>query len=147
MPKIELQPVSASNYAAVLALDVKADQRGFVAPNVKSIADSKIWPTHYPLAILADGEPVGFCMWGQDPDDGHFHIPRLMIDAKHQRKGFGRAAALELVKLVASQPGCDAILLSFMPANTGAEALYASIGFKRTGEVQEGEIVMRYDVT
>jgi hypothetical protein len=34
--------------------------------------------------------------------------------------------------------------LSFVPENTGAEKLYKSVGFERTGELNEGEVVMRY---
>jgi ribosomal protein S18 acetylase RimI-like enzyme len=41
---------------------------------------------------------VGFVMYGIDADDDNYWIYRLMIDARHQRKGYGRAAMTELLR-------------------------------------------------
>lgn len=143
---IELTPITPDNYDKVLKLDVAADQKSFVAPNVKTIADCKVYEGYEPLAISVDGEPVGMCMWGRDPDSGRYHIVRLMVDAAHQRKGYGRAGAKALIELIAAKPACNEIRLSFVPENQGAEALYTSLGFGRTGEVEDGEIVMALKV-
>ena len=42
-------------------------------------------------------------------------------------------------------PDCREFYLSFVPENTGAAALYESIGFERTGEISEGEIVSIFE--
>jgi ribosomal protein S18 acetylase RimI-like enzyme len=42
--------------------------------------------------------------------------------------------------------GSTEIRLSFEPNNIVAERLYASLGFERTGEIEEGEVVMRLRV-
>jgi diamine N-acetyltransferase len=86
---------------------------------------------------------VGFVMYGLDTDDGRHYLVRLMVDEKHQGRGFGRSAALAVIEELRQTDGCDAVYLSFVPENTGAERLYQSIGFARTGEINEGEIVMR----
>jgi RimJ/RimL family protein N-acetyltransferase len=39
--------------------------------------------------------------------------------------------------------GCDEIFLCVVPENTSAQKLYSGLGFERTGEIHEGEIVMR----
>jgi diamine N-acetyltransferase len=44
-----------------------------------------------------------------------------------------------------AQPGVDAVFLSFEPDNTGADRLYTSLGFRRTGRVEYGEIVVKLE--
>lgn len=44
-PAITLQPITADNWLDFIALDVAADQRAFVAPNVFSIAQAQFYPT------------------------------------------------------------------------------------------------------
>ena len=139
---IELKPITPDNYIEVLKLNVREDQKTYVATNVRSIADCHVYKGYEPLAIVADGRAVGFCMWGRDPDDGHYHIVRLMVDADHQGKGYGRAGAKAVVERISAEAECNEIRLSFVPGNEDAEALYTSIGFERTGEIKDGEIVM-----
>ncbi|MDQ3801757.1 MAG: GNAT family N-acetyltransferase [Acidobacteriota bacterium] len=144
---ITLREITPENFSAVINLDVAEDQKLFVAPNVKSIAQTKIYPTMTPMAVYNDrDEPVGFVMYGYDPDDGRYYLVRLMIDHKYQGKGYGKAAALEVARRMRETEGCDALYLSFVPENTGAEKLYSSIGFERTGEISSGEIVMRLNL-
>ncbi len=66
-----------------------------------------------------------------------------MIDRAQQGKGYGRAAMLELIDKMKRESACDAILLSCEPDNEVAERLYRNLGFQKTGEVVEGENVMR----
>lgn len=143
---IELKAVTPDNYIDVLKLNVRDDQKTYVASNVRSIADCFVYEGHKLLAVVANGQTVGFCMWGREPNDDHYHIVRLMIDAEHQRKGYGRAAAKALVGRISGQKNCDEIRLSFVPGNVGAESLYASIGFERTGEIIDDEVVMALKV-
>ena len=90
---------------------------------------------------------VGFVMFGFDHDDQRFMLIRVMIDEKHQRRGFGRAAVSKALEKMSENAGCREIYLSFVPENTGAERLYLSLGFERLDEISEsGEIVMRYTV-
>lgn len=144
---ISLREITPENFSEVIELDVAENQKLFVAPNVKSIAQAKIYPNANPLAIYngAD-ELVGFVMYGYDSEDEKYYLGRLMIDAQHQGKGYGKAATLEVIRRMREIEGCDAIYLSFVPENTGAEKLYSSVGFKRTGELNGNEIVMRYDL-
>ena len=87
---------------------------------------------------------VGFVMYGFDTEDEHFYLGRLMIDEKFQGKGYGKAATLEVIERLKQNEDCNEIYLSFVPENTGAEKLYKSVGFERTGELNGSEIVMRY---
>jgi diamine N-acetyltransferase len=141
---VTLREITPENFSAVINLDVAGDQKLFVAPNVKSIAQAKIYPTAVPLAVYNEDEPVGFVMYAYSRDDEKYYLVRLMIDAQYQGKGYGKAATLEVIRRMSEIEDCSSIYLSFVPENTGAEKLYSSVGFERTGETSEaGEIVMR----
>lgn len=144
-----LKEIDRHNYRECINLKVGEGQTKFVAPNVFSIAQSKIYPNLNPTVIYAGDEMVGFVMYGYNADDKRFWLDRLMIAEKHQGKGYGRAATLEVIERVKQFPECHELFLSFVPENAGAEKLYSSIGFERTGEIDEewGEIVMRFDMS
>jgi diamine N-acetyltransferase len=142
---VTLREITPENFKECINLKVSAAQTDFVASNLMSIAQSKIYPTANPFAVYADEKLVGFVMYGFDTDDEHFYLGRLMIDEQHQGKGFGRAATLEVIERLKEIADCREIYLSFVPENTGAEKLYSSVGFERTGKISEsGEIVMRF---
>jgi diamine N-acetyltransferase len=75
------------------------------------------------------------------PAEGIYFVWRFMIDHGHQRKGIGRRAMERVVEHVRRQPNAKRLLLSFKPGEHGPEEFYAKLGFVRTGEVDEGEIV------
>jgi diamine N-acetyltransferase len=145
MPQVELREITPRNFDECVSLSVGESQKSFVAPNVRSIAQAKIYPTTEPMAVYAGDEMVGFVLFGLDEDDGRYYLVRLMIDARFQGRGFGRAATLAVLEKLRGNPECRAVHLSFVAGNTGAQALYESIGFLATGEIAEGEIVMRFD--
>lgn len=142
---ISLREITPENFKECINLNVSEAQTNFVASNLMSIAQAKIYPTANPFAVYAGEKLVGFVMYGFDEDDQHFYLGRLMIDEKHQGKGFGKAATLEVIRRMKEIKDCREIYLSFVPENTAAEKLYTSVGFERTGESSEsGEIVMRF---
>ena len=144
---VRFEEITPQNFRQCINLKVADAQEKFVAANLMSIAQAKIYPTANLFAVYADDEMVGFVMYGYDTDDEHFYLGRLMIDEKHQGKGYGKAATLRVIERMKQIEDCRAIFLSFVPENTGAERLYQSVGFERTGETSEdGEIVMRFDV-
>jgi len=146
---ISLREITPDNFQDCVELEVAADQKHFVAANVMSIAQSKVFPYLIPSAVYNGDEMVGFTLHGKDPESGKYYIVRLMIDEKFQGRGFGREATLRLIKIMGGSADCDAVHLFFVPENTGAERLYESLGFKRTGVIDEadGEIEMRLDLT
>lgn len=140
---ITLQNITPENYRAIFALKVAPGQENFVATNIYSLAQARVYGQATPLAIYAEGTPVGFVMYV--PEDAEtFSIWRYMIGAEHQQKGYGRAALkVVLDRIRAENPQCRAILLSYEPSNTVAARLYASFGFVETGEFDDGEAVAR----
>ena len=140
---ITLRDIDRENFMRCVKLEVREDQKGFVSPNVFSIAQSKVEPTYNIQAVYDGEEMVGFCMYGWDEEEGCHCLARLMVDKSRQGKGYGRAATGAVIERLRAEPGCRQILLSVNPANASARALYESLGFVRTGEVSHGEEVMR----
>lgn len=134
------------NFRACLELRVAEDQRGFVASNVYSLAEVKVDGVSNPLAIYAHEEMVGFIMYDVDQQKKRGYVTRLMVDARFQGRGHGRAAMTQVIDRLKREPDLREILTSFHPDNHVADALYASLGFARTGEVKGGEIVVRLPV-
>ena len=56
--------------------------------------------------------------------------------------GAQRAAVQALAARLAAE-GCDSVALSYSPGNAAAHALYRSLGFKETGEMEDDEVVAR----
>ena len=70
---------------------------------------------------------VGFVMY--EIDCGVGSILRLMIDRAHQRKGYGRAALLELVRRFRLEPEVEMVVTSHRHDNAVVAAFFRSVGF------------------
>lgn len=146
---IELVEITAETLSSVLRLSVTSPQEAFVASNAISIAQAHFCSSAWFRAIHAHGEPVGFVMLDKDPrlptDWGlpqpTAYLWRLMIDARHQRRGHGRAAVSYVIDLL-DEEGFGALATSFVPAPGDPARFYADLGFTDTGEVDEGEHVL-----
>ena len=130
--------MDASNWRAVLAVDARSPHVATPAFYLCLCQYGQLWQ---PLALVSDGEVVGFAMWAYDSDDGHHWIGGLSIDVARQGAGLGRATVLALVELFRGL-GATGVALSYAPANTGAARLYHSLGFVDDGE-SDGETVAR----
>lgn len=141
---LALSMLSQENFEAVVALSVCDDQAAFVATNVMSIAQSKVWDYLVPCVIEKDGSPIGFALHGKDPETHRVYILRLMIDRAFQRSGHGTAALGLLLAELRGAYACTEIHVSVVPGNVGSGRLFLSHGFLPTGETDEdGEIVFR----
>jgi diamine N-acetyltransferase len=145
---LSLVEIDRHNYLSILDLSVSEEQRSFVASNMYSLAQAFVQPECVPLALYAENKPVGFAMYCIDESDREYWIYRLMIDQRHQRRGYGRAAMLLLIDRIRSEMDEERhrIFISFEPENETAKSLYESLGFEPDGRVEYGEIVYRLDV-
>ena len=146
----EIRPVTKDNWKDLIRLKVREDQTHFVAPNLYSIAEGQFgddyeghWDLH-PFGIYDDGgTPVGFLMYGfnfEHPKQRAFII-RLMVDEKHQGKGFGRFGMQKMLETFRAYERIQTVGISYEPENEAARKLYASLGFEETGEVVGEEVV------
>lgn len=136
---VTLSPAAAENWRDLIRVRAAQDQREWVAETAHYLCLSAYDGLWHSCAVEADGEVVGHVMWAVDPADGSHWIGGLVIDAAHQRRGHGRAT---VEALLARWQG-EAAALSVSPDNLAALALYSSLGFTRTGEVEDDEVVLR----
>lgn len=150
---VTLREITKDTVRTVSCLDVRPGQEGLVAPNSFSIAQAYFHPEAWFRAIYADDTPVGFAMledWTQVSDrEGeryqgapYVSLWRFMIDQRFQKYGFGAQALTLLIAHVRTRPGVKTMLLSFVPKENNPEGFYARFGFARTGEEDEGELLM-----
>ena len=142
---ITLREITRSNYLECLRLTVAPEQRELVSTNAFSLAQSRYHPETVPLVIYNQDTMVGFVMYCIDVDDDNYWVWRLMVDEKHQGKGYARQAMQLVIADITRDNTRNKILISFHPANTRAERLYKSLGFKHTGRTIDGETVMQLD--
>lgn len=144
---VTFKDITQDNFEQVIGLELADDQQGFVRPNLYSIAQSKAIPALTPKAVYNEQDAlVGFVLYrgvrdpNSDPDGG---LVRIMIDKRHQGRGYGRQAMEEIIRLARDDMGCRAVGLSVAPKNQNARKLYESLGFKETGEAIQGQIIMK----
>ena len=146
----EIRPVTKDNWKELIRLKVREDQTHFVASNVYSIAEAQFgddyeghWDLH-PFGIYNDtNTPVGFLMYGYNFEYPEYQafIIRLMVDEKHQGRGYGRFGMEKMLEIFRADDRVQAVGISYEPENEGARKLYASLGFEETGEMLAGETV------
>ncbi|MCR8848505.1 GNAT family N-acetyltransferase [Rossellomorea sp. SC111] len=140
---LTLKEIDADNWEECITLSVSEHQKEFVADNAYSLLQSKYVEDQYPLAIFDGEDMVGFVMYGTDPETSRMEMSRLMIDQKHQGKGYGKAATLLLLEQLIHNYGSIELFTSAEPENVSAIGLYESLGFEKTGEVMWGEVVLK----
>lgn len=140
---VTLREITMDNFIECIKLGVGETQKDYVASNMFSLAEAKADKVSNPLAIYADEQMVGFIMYDYNVGERRGYLSRLMVDARFQGNGYARAALAEVIDRLKRMPGTRDIQTSFHPENHVAESLYASFGLTRTGELVDGEVVVR----
>jgi histidinol dehydrogenase len=136
-------PVDADNLDAVLKLQVAPGQRPFVATVERSLAQVAYEPAGRALAFFDGDTAVGMMLLydarrdKKKPAD-QLYVWRLLVDARHQRRGYGRLA-MAWVVAEAQRLGMKEVGLSHVFKDGHAGPFYAKLGFTYTGEVDDGE--------
>jgi GNAT superfamily N-acetyltransferase len=151
---ITLREITADDAESVLAVRLAPGQEKFVTSVADSLAEAEEYPQGNPWfrAVHADGLPVGFVMlsWDVEPQppeiNGPWFLWKLLIDHRHQGKGYGREVVRQIVDLVRGQ-GATELLTSCVPGEGGPAGFYARLGFVPTGELDpDGEVLLRLDL-
>ena len=147
---VSLREITAQNLKSVLRLSVSQEQKKvYPRSNAYSIAEA-----HYPgdddpvwiQAIYAGEEPVGLLMTSEAPERGEYFLWRLMIDAVHQRKGYGRRAVELLIARIENSPNPSFLMTSHLKGDGEAGVFYEKLGFAYTGEILgDNDHIMRID--
>lgn len=147
--RVTLQEITAATVREVCKLAVAPEQQGLVAPNAVSIAEAYFEPAAWFRAICADDKPVGFAMLYDPtrtdaPEQGPeiCYLWRLMVDSRWQKRGYGSVALDLLIDHARTLPGVTRLRTSYVPSANNASGLYERMGFRATGAMDEGEVVM-----
>ncbi|MDZ5712593.1 GNAT family N-acetyltransferase [Jeotgalibacillus haloalkalitolerans] len=157
---IELKKINGDNIDEVIALEVGEEQKELIETNnLRSFADAHMFNTDgipaTPLAIYADEVIVGFLMYIFDTLDYEsfehevfygaksYFIWHIMIDQSFQGKGYGKLSFEQLLRNIESMPDGKAeyVSLFYHTSNIKAKTLYASLGFKDTGIIQDNSML------
>lgn len=141
---VELRKITKENYEECLKLNVAENQKEFVSSNVHSLAQAWIYyDTAFPFAVYADNTMVGFIMLGYYEDEGYYTLWKFMIDEKYQNKGYGRKALRLGIDYLVKRFKVKEIYTAYYATNRIARNLYASVGFRETGETVGNQIGMK----
>ena len=159
MAVVELRDIVTDDARrAALELRVAPEQEQFVAGVDVSLDEA----VRYPLArprywAVYDGDTiVGFTMISDgiaqedlagDPSlMGPYYLWRLLIDRRHQRRGYGTAVLDALARYVRARGGRE-LLTSYTAGDGSPGPFYARYGFVATDRFVEGERVLRLDLS
>jgi diamine N-acetyltransferase len=141
---IALRAITKETLHPILKLEVAERQKDFVASNAVSIAQAHFEPeAAWFRAIYADETPVGFVMVDDDPVNEEYGLWRFMIDQRYQGLSFGRRALQLVIDHIKTRPGAKEFFTSCVPGDGSPCPFYEKMGFVYTGEVDDGELVMR----
>jgi diamine N-acetyltransferase len=149
---LTLRPVDESNKTELEALRTSPAQERFVSTVADSLLEAIEAAECRAIAWgIYDGEtPVGFVMIADEVDSSecipHF-LWKLLIDERHQRRGYGTATLDLLVEYFRERPGVTEIRTSAGQGEGSPIPFYERYGFVRTGDIVfDDEVLLRLDL-
>ena len=152
---VTLREIADANRETVLSLAVAPAQERFVSSVAESLAEAADYPHAKPWyrAVFDGDDAVGFVMlsWNVEPQPpeiiGPWFLWKLLIDERHQGRGYGREIVQTVADLVRAE-GATELLTSYTPGPGGPAGFYERLGFVPTGGVDPtGEIIMRLELS
>jgi diamine N-acetyltransferase len=145
---VTLREITAATVRQITLLSVRAEQQRFVASNAVSLAEANFHREAWFRAVYLDESPAGFVMLFDEslraasPPAPTVALWRFMVVARYLRQGVGKAALALVVAHVRSKRVFSSVVTSYVPGPGCPEAFYRGAGFRPTGEVDDGEIVL-----
>lgn len=146
MKNIALRRIDESNFLDAFRLELAEGQEAFVSHPIRSLAQAYVYYHQCtPFGIYAGEAMVGYVMVIYDYDTEEYNLWHLMIDKKHQGRGYGKQAVLACLDYIRQKPfgPGNTILLTCHEQNSAALTLYKSLGFQETGNLDDAEIEMK----
>ncbi|MEG0309121.1 MAG: GNAT family N-acetyltransferase [Clostridium sp.] len=146
---IHFRNINPDNWRTFNALKVKEEQGKFVASNVRILARAFAFRDYNSCvyAIYNRDLPIGMLMQHDLDSDGRVCVlDQFMIAEQYQGNGYGKAAMEVWLSMIKNEKTYDFINLCYIEEDEVAENLYLAMGFYHTGEVDEDEIGMEYNL-
>lgn len=151
---LRLVEIDTSNVEDACRVAVRPDQQELVSPVSQSLAlayayGDRAWPR-----LIVDGEEiVGFVMaffgipfTADPPGVTRAGLWRLNVSAGQQRRGIGRFAVGQVADEVRRR-GWARLTTSWESADHGPEPFYLGLGFRRTGEMSDDQVIGELDLS
>ncbi|MEM9430584.1 MAG: GNAT family N-acetyltransferase [Pseudomonadota bacterium] len=148
---LEAVEITRANLRDYLDLALAPGQEKLVAPNAVTVAQAHYEPGSWVRGLAAGGTPVGMMAMidvsalGEPAEPGDpenwAYLWRLMIDAKHQRMGYG-TEAIEIAFAQARAWRRPTLALHVEVDGPNARAFYERLGFVATGRIDRNERFM-----
>lgn len=148
---VTLKEITTDNYFEYIELKVSEAQWPFITGPVTSLAHAWLYYDRArPFAIYSGETMVGYLMVDIDYDCGTPNktcaVWRLLIDEKHQGKGYGKAALGWALQYLKDNCSPDIIRVNLIRGNDIAEGMYKSFGFVESGEVYGKQFTMHLNL-
>ena len=142
MGAITIEPITKRNWEEAMAIGVCDSQKSFVPSVAECLAFAYLKPWDEaldPYVLLVDKTIIGVFYLSYTPDSkDNYWIGGFQIDKRHQGKGYGKQALLQIVKFIKERhPVCCLVSLTVEKDNLHAILLYEKFGF--TSEKKENE--------
>ncbi len=147
---INLRIITEENFIDAFNLKLGEGQEKYVSHPVRSLAQAYVYRDQcQPFGIYNDNKMVGYVMVIYDYDIPEYNIWHMMIDEKHQGKGYGKEALKRVMAYIKTKPfgNSDRVTLTCNLENDNALALYHGMGFAETGTVYEDEVELSHNIS
>ena len=135
----------------VLSLRIAPGQEQFIGSIAECFEEADEYARANPwFRAVFDGDVVvGFVMvsWNVEPDPpeiiGPWFLWKLIVDRKHQRKGYG-ASIVRIVAELVRGAGAEELLTSYTEGPGDPGVFFRALGFAPTGDRDvNGEVILR----
>jgi len=149
---VSLRPLSESDREAVDALRVAPGQERFVGTVAESLREAAEHPGAHALSwvIHAGDTPIGFVMIADEVADADYiphYLWKLLVDERHQGRGYGTATLDLIVAYFRGRPGVEVLTVHAGDGDGSPISFYERYGFQRTGEAADGEVALQLRLT
>ena len=137
---IRLAEITEENWLEVMALSVREDQKGFVAPAVGILARGYVYRNCNArvFVIESDGVAVGVALVREFSDEPlGYDLQQFMIDQRYQGRGYGSEALGLLLDELRSENHFDHVEVCVKKDDAEAIRLYTKHDFIDSGYIDE----------
>jgi len=161
MARVELRDiVTEDDEEAVMGLRRGPGQDRYLGRMISHFEDAAVdargCPRMWSVHDAGSGQLVGFVMISDNvpaetlaADDevvGPYFLWRLLIDHRHQGRGYGAATIDAVIDYLRTRPNAEFLLTSCVAGEGSPQPFYLKYGFELTGEQKWGEDLLRLDL-
>lgn len=142
---VRFKGITEDNFDEIVRMK-RPEGETFVASNVYSLAQAWLYRDAgdvYPFAIYDEDTPVGFMMLDEDQEERCLVVWRILISEANLNQGYGTEALRQIIRLAKESGKYDFMILDCDPENKRAWHVYEKVGFRDTGEMENGESILR----